>query len=131
VKPEPVDLRDACDAGDLVERVLRTRLREVHALAGGLRGRDRQALHDFRIACKRLRYALERFVELDADLAAAAAGLASLQDALGEAHDRDLLLAVIPPSMGATGRRLRAERDACVDRAIALWGQARAIFDAR
>ncbi len=130
MKPERVHLRAACNAGDLAERVVQTRLREVRALAEGLRGRDRQALHDFRIACKRLRYALERFAELDAGLDAAAAGLASLQDALGEAHDRDLLLAVIPPAMGATERRLRAEREACVDRAIALWGQARALLDA-
>lgn len=130
MKPERIELRDVGNAGDLVERVLQTRLREVHALGGGLRGRDRQALHDFRIACKRLRYALERFALLDPELDGAAANLASLQDALGEAHDRDLLLAIIPPSMGATERRLRVEREACVDRAIALWGQARAILDA-
>jgi CHAD domain-containing protein len=125
-----VDLHDARDAGDLVERVLQTRLGELRALAGGLRTRDRQSLHDFRIACKRLRYAFERFAKPGSELDVAAAGLASLQDALGEAHDRDLLLAILPPSMGATQRRLRAEREACVDRAAALWEQACAVVDA-
>lgn len=101
--------------------MLRTRLREVRSLAAGLRARDGRSLHDFRIACKRLRYALERFEELDPSLAIAAERIASLQDALGEAHDRDVLLAILPPALAATERRLRAERETFVDRATALW----------
>ena len=79
--------------------------------------RDKQGLHDFRIACKRLRYALERFQTLEPSLEAIAERLRSLQDALGEAHDRDVLLAILPPTMPATERRLTSEREAFVDRA--------------
>lgn len=121
MKPERIDLAGVTDVNELIDRVLQTRLREARELSPGLKRRDKQGLHDFRIACKRLRYALERFEDLEPSLQAAAAGLADLQDALGDAHDRDVLLAILPPAMAATQRHLRNERDACVDRAIALW----------
>jgi CHAD domain-containing protein len=121
LKPQRVDLRDVAGVHEVVERVVKTRLREVRALAAGLERRDRQGLHDFRIASKRLRYALERFEALEPSLQAAAERLASLQDALGEAHDRDVLLAILPPAMGATQRRLQREREESVDQAVGLW----------
>jgi CHAD domain-containing protein len=121
MKPERVDLEHVTDIGDLADRILCTRLHEARKLSTGLQARDRQNLHDFRIACKRLRYALERFGELDPSLQGSAQRLAELQDALGEAHDRDVLLAILPPSMPATERRLQSEREAWVDRAIAFW----------
>lgn len=108
---------------EVVERIVNTRLEEASALAGGLETRERQALHDFRIACKRLRYALERFRELVPASEPIADRLAQLQDALGEAHDRDVLLPILPPSMGATERRLKSDREACVNRAVAHWGE--------
>jgi CHAD domain-containing protein len=123
MKPECVELTGVRDVRELAERVLQTRLREVRGLTAGLRRRDKQGLHDFRIACKRLRYALERFAALEPSLEPIAERLASLQDALGEAHDRDVLLAVLPPAMAATERRLRNEREDCVDRAGVLWGE--------
>jgi CHAD domain-containing protein len=121
VKPERVDLRDVASVDELVDRVLQTRLREVRALAGGLQQRDKQGLHDFRIACKRLRYALERFQKLEPSLEEIAQRLASLQDTLGEAHDRDVLLTILPPTMPATERRLQTERADLVERSSALW----------
>jgi CHAD domain-containing protein len=121
MKPEPVDLRTAAGVDDVVTRVLRTRLREVRRLTDGFARRDPQGLHDFRIACKRLRYAIERFETVDPSLESAGERLALVQDALGEAHDRDVLLAILPPTMAATQRRLQHERDANVDRAITLW----------
>ena len=130
MKPQPVELGDATSVNEVIERVLETRLREVRDLTTGLRSRNQQGLHDFRIACKRLRYALERFEALDPSLESAAQRLAELQDALGEAHDRDGLLAILPPAMATTERRLRAEREASVDRAVAIWDDVRAVMEA-
>lgn len=123
MKPERVDLRGVSELHDIVERVVHIRQREVEALAAGLERRDKQGLHDFRIACKRLRYALERFADLDPSFEACAERFKALQEALGEAHDRDVLLTILPPAMGKTQRRLQEEREECVDRAVALWKQ--------
>jgi CHAD domain-containing protein len=124
VKPKPVQLDGVTTEQELVERVVRTRLGEARRLASGLAKRDNQSLHDFRIACKRLRYALERFQALVPALAPAAERLAQLQDALGEAHDRDVLLSILPAAMVQTERRLRREREEYVNRASALWQEA-------
>lgn len=121
MKPQRVDLHGVENVDELVERVLQTRLREARALASGLERRDKQGLHDFRIACKRLRYALERFQTLEPSLEEIAERLATLQDALGEAHDRDVLLQILPPTMPETERRLQRERTELVDRGAALW----------
>lgn len=129
MKPERIELSDTNDVADVVARVVQGRLREVTALAAGLERRDKPGLHDFRIACKRLRYALERFEPLDPSLESAAEHLALVQDALGEAHDRDVLLAILPPTMGQTQRRLQQEREACVDQAVEDWNAVRAIFE--
>jgi CHAD domain-containing protein len=121
VKPERVELHGVANVDELVDRVLQTRLREARGLASGLERRDKQSLHDFRIACKRLRYALERFQAVEPSLEQIADRLALLQDALGEAHDRDVLLTILPPSMPATERRLQNERSERVERAAVLW----------
>jgi CHAD domain-containing protein len=121
MKPERIDLQGADGPKDVVKRVVGTRLRESQRLAAALVGRNTRELHDFRIACKRLRYALERFASIDSSLCEAAERLANVQDALGEAHDRDVLLTILPPTMGATQRRLQSERDQWVDRAASLW----------
>lgn len=130
MKPRPIDLRGADGVGDVAKRVLEARFDEARALAGELEHRRQRGLHDFRIACKRLRYALERFEALDSSLALAADRLAHLQCELGEAHDRDVLLAILPPAMGQTERRLQSEREACVDRAVMLWGEVRGLMQA-
>jgi CHAD domain-containing protein len=128
VKPETVDLRGVTDGIELARRVLDTRVREVRRLAGGLQQRDQRGLHNFRIACKRLRYALERFADLEPSLEMATKPFALLQDALGEAHDRDVLLSILPVAMVQTERRLGAEREAFVDRAVVLWEQAQEVL---
>jgi CHAD domain-containing protein len=129
MKPARINLGGVGDVLGVVERVLRGRSSEVSALAPGLERRDNQGLHDFRIACKRLRYAMERFEPLEPPLETAAQRLALIQDALGEAHDRDVLLAILPPTMGQTQRRLQAEREACIDRAAAEWHEVRAVLE--
>ncbi len=124
MKPEPIDLVDVADVRKLAARVVQVRLREARTLTEGLERRDKQRLHDFRIACKRLRYALERFQALEPTLETFAERLALLQDALGEAHDRDVLLGILPPTMAATERRLQREREQRIDQAIVYWREA-------
>lgn len=126
MKPERVALGGVSDIDDVIRRVVRTRLGEARKLATGLEPRDRERLHHFRIACKRLRYALERFEALDPSLGAAAKHLSDMQDVLGEAHDRDVLLEILPPTMLRTRTELQNQRERCVDRAIILWRE----FDA-
>ena len=121
MKLRRVDLSDAREPRDVLERVVRVRTAEAADLAFALQTRDKRDLHALRIACKRLRYALERFEPLDSSLQPAAERLAQIQDALGEAHDRDVLLGILPPTMPETERRLLAEREALIDRACALW----------
>ena len=128
MKPEPVLLRGVTDSTELARRVLHTRLREVRLLAGGLEQSEPRRLHAFRIACKRFRYALDRFSELEPSLEAPAKSFALLQDALGEAHDRDVLLSILPAAMAQTEHRLRTEREARVDRAGVLWTQAQELL---
>ncbi len=123
MKPRRIDLAGVNDVRELVTRVVQTRLREARDLAAALEQRQMQELHDFRIACKRLRYGLERFGELEPSLDEMAGRLALMQSALGETHDRDVLLAILPPMMAATERRLQTEREQCVDRAAALWAE--------
>jgi CHAD domain-containing protein len=121
LKPERIALSGARDAHEVARRVLLTRLSEARRLADALRTRDKAALHDFRIACKRLRYALERFSSLAPDFCAIAERLAVVQDVLGEAHDRDVLLESLPAAMPATQSRLRAERAHLVEHAADAW----------
>jgi CHAD domain-containing protein len=121
VKPHRIELDGVDDPNAVISHVLETRLREARSLAGALEHRDSRDLHDFRIACKRLRYALERFESLDPSLESVAERLGSLQDALGEAHDRDVLLAMLEANLVHTRDRLDCERTEYVDRAADLW----------
>lgn len=130
MKPQRIDLSGARDVRELARLVLQTRFEETRALAHALERREGRELHDFRIACKRLRYAVERFEMLEPSLGCIAERLTLVQDALGEAHDREVLLAILPPTMPAAERRLRKEREACVDRAAALWRDAQQVLQA-
>ncbi len=130
MKAERIALDGVEDERGLCERIVRTRLREARGLASGLERRDKQSLHDFRIACKRLRYAFERFQALDPSFEAIAQRLARLQDALGDAHDRDVLLSILPPAMASTERRLQTDREACADRAAACWKELEQLLQA-
>jgi CHAD domain-containing protein len=121
MKPQRVPLDSSAKTREIVANIVAGRLAEARALAGQLQRRQSKGLHAFRIACKRLRYALERFEHLDPSLEKAAIRLAQVQDELGETHDRDVLLSILPPTMGQTQRRLLEERDACVTRAKHLW----------
>lgn len=124
MKARPIDLSEAVGAQDAMRRVTIVRFAEVLALAPALKRRRTQELHDLRIACKRLRYALEHFARFEPALFEAATRLSQLQDALGDVHDRDVLLHDLPRELRVTMQRLRAQRETSVDRARALWHDA-------
>ena len=124
MKARRIDLSDACGVDDAMRRIAIVRFAEVLTLAPALRRRRSQELHDLRIAYKRLRYALERFARLEPSLVDAAVRLAQLQDALGEAHDRDVLLMKVPRELHRTRTELQRQREECVNRAEGLWHDA-------
>ena len=77
---------------DNLERIVRTRLKELYGFMPRATT-DEAALHDMRIAAKRLRYVLEATgfcFGAPADRARRAAR--DLQDVLGELHDCDVML---------------------------------------
>jgi CHAD domain-containing protein len=124
VKPGFVELDAAAEPLDVLRTVTGVRLAEAVALAYAFRDGSPAALHQFRIACKRLRYGLERLAVLAPPLEAAAATFSHLQDALGEARDCDLLLAALPPTMPKTRTRLLEDRLTNVLHAARLWNDA-------
>ncbi|MGD0966815.1 MAG: CHAD domain-containing protein [Candidatus Aquilonibacter sp.] len=124
MKARQIDLSDACGVDDAMRRIAIVRFAEVLTLVPALRrGRSRD-LHDLRIACKRLRYALESFTPREPALLEAASRLSQLQDALGDLHDRDLLLLVMPKKLQVSAARIRIEREDALARARALWRDA-------
>jgi CHAD domain-containing protein/predicted phosphodiesterase len=82
------------------------------ALADGARP---EALHAFRVAVKRLRYALEAAAAIDPAADALARTLAEVQDAIGEGRDR----AALARRLGEEARRLETEGRAALSHAVA------------
>ncbi|MGC4192655.1 MAG: CHAD domain-containing protein [Thermomicrobiales bacterium] len=71
------------------------------------------ALHQARIAAKRLRYTLELFPAIFGDDGTAAlADVRALQDALGIVHDRDVMIAAIHTRLGELISERGPETDA-------------------
>jgi CHAD domain-containing protein len=124
VKAGPVALDGATEPADVLRRVIGVRLAEAGGLAHALQTSEGEGLHQFRIACKRLRYALERLGAIDPPFESAALHFSRLQDALGEAHDCDLLLLALPPPMVKTRARLLENRLTAALRAQRLWNDA-------
>lgn len=100
-------LSDEMPFADAVARIVRVRVAELYSFSPAvLDPAEVDALHDMRIAAKRLRYILEMAEPILGEVARRGASRArALQDVLGEIHDCDELL----PRVRAHGRRLRAE----------------------
>ena len=102
-------------AGSVAENaacIVKVRVAELVGLGEqALDPADGKALHDTRIAAKRLRYVLEMHTPVFGKPAARAAKVArKLQDLLGEIHDCDELLPVVRSHVG----RMRTEDAATV-----------------
>jgi len=128
MKARHVDLSDSCGVDDAMRRIAIVRFAEVLTLVPALRHGRSTDLHDLRIACKRLRYALERYTPREPALLEAASRLGQLQDALGDLHDRDLLLLATPKDLHVSAQRVRMQRDDALSRARALWRDAFATY---
>jgi CHAD domain-containing protein len=96
---------------------LQSRLDEAVALAALCTGPDESlAMHNLRIALKRLRYTLEVFASSVEGAEALLSTLKRLQDLLGELHDADVLIPLLAPDLAAPGvhallRRTMADRE--------------------
>jgi CHAD domain-containing protein len=110
-------LDPAATLADNAERIVRTRLDELYSFTPqALNPKKVKALHDMRIAAKRLRYILEVTAFCFGPYAGTALKRAKeLQDLLGEIHDCDEML----PRVRAAVRELHNDD---VDRLVALAG---------
>lgn len=128
MKARGIDLSEACGVDDAMRRIAIVRFAEVLTLAPALRKDPSNALHDLRIACKRLRHALLRFTVREPALLEAASRLEQLQDALGDWHDCHVLLETMPPELRATRARITVQSEDARARARALWSDAFATY---
>ncbi|HEV2834050.1 MAG TPA: CHAD domain-containing protein [Pyrinomonadaceae bacterium] len=87
---------------DVSRTVILDRLREFERLTNGLfKPLDAEALHDLRIAVKRLRYAVELFQQCwTRGISASAKRAARIQSALGDLHDCDVWIVTLGKHIG-------------------------------
>jgi CHAD domain-containing protein/CYTH domain-containing protein len=101
---------DGVSFGGVLARLLAEHLGELHERLEAIRGAsDQEAVHEARIAAKRLRYLLEPLRgNRHADAREAVKRLKRLQDVLGELHDAHVLAAEIGETLvDAAGARAR------------------------
>jgi len=112
------------------QRIVAVRVAELYSFApAALEPHGYVALHDMRIAAKRLRYVLELVGFCLDDVAVELANrVRQLQTLIGEIHDYDVLLARLAPlsSANSTGttrlaRRFREQRDALFVQFTTQW----------
>ena len=105
---------------DALRQLVRVRFAECLEKQEALLGNDDDAIHRFRLACKRLRFAIEREPESEVDLKPAAELLSRITDQLGCAHDSVVLArraqncgaqAAVELSVRDRGRCIRAARE--------------------
>ena len=127
-------LESEMELGAAARRIVAVRTAELYAFVPEALDADAvgvAAMHDMRIAAKRLRYLLELVGFCFGEIGSEAQGRArELQDVLGEIHDCDVMLERIaaihdrdPDGFAALARRFRAERAEHVGRFAALWAE--------
>jgi CHAD domain-containing protein len=133
VKARSVDGLDPGSVlGQAARRIVGVRVAELYSLASpALDARDTAALHDLRIAAKRLRYVLEVIgFCLDDSAGEAALRVRELQTQIGAIHDLDVLLVRVDAVRHAQrkgarrlARRLRDQRAEQFVQFEALWAE--------
>jgi len=122
MKGRAIALHDLRSPKEAMQRILCVRFAEVLAQSSAFGHSNANALHDLRIACKRLRYALELFGDAVRDCLPAERSLAALQQELGEAHDCDVLLHSARKCRAIhLAKRIQRDRERCVRRAKRIW----------
>lgn len=116
----------ALDTPDKAERhVVRVRFAECLQCQPALEGEDDELVHAFRLACKRLRFALERLDSPSPELKRATSLLSTLTDELGWAHDCARLAEVAAEcNAPLVTARARRDRGRYLTRARRLWRHA-------
>jgi CHAD domain-containing protein len=138
--PAPPAVGPRSPAGDLVLWSLRSGLRRLLAHDIGVRRAEPDAVHQMRVACRRLRSDLRTFADLIDDSRAATLReeLAWLADSLGEARDLEVLIERVVKTAGedpltaldaggvaAVGRLLAAQEEAALQATQAALEQQR------
>lgn len=120
-----IDLSGARNPEDAVRQILRIRFAECLARQVALAHENDDDMHAFRLACKRLRYAIERSKEEHPELQPAAELLSQMTDELGAAHDCVVLGERAEKAQARAAHfRTRQDRNRYVKRARRLWQQA-------
>lgn len=109
---------------EAARRIARVREEELRSFWPATRDPDAvEALHDMRIAAKRLRYVLELAAPALGDDAPARAKQArELQDVLGEIHDCDVMLPLLDGHAALTDR-FRVRRGRMHADFLDMWGR--------
>lgn len=124
---EPLALRfgSIADPADGQRHIVRVRFAEALQKQGALDGGDDESLHAFRLACKRLRFAIERLEPQPPNLKRAAELLSVLTDELGWAHDcAELAQLAQDEDAPLVSARARRDRSRFALRARRLWRHA-------
>ncbi|MBV9277669.1 MAG: CHAD domain-containing protein [Candidatus Eremiobacteraeota bacterium] len=122
MKGRQIPLADVRTPNDAMRRIVSVRFAEVLSQAPALRDAKAQPLHDFRIACKRLRYTLELFGDALKECRPAERALVGLQRLLGDAHDCDILLESAQRCNARhLAKRVQRDRERAVRRSQRLW----------
>jgi CHAD domain-containing protein len=120
-----IDFSAAATPEHAIREILRVRFAECLARQEVLHGEDDGEMHGFRLACKRLRFAIERFNEEHPELQPAAQVLSQMTDELGAAHDSVVLgERAKKAAADAVVFRTRQQRNRYVKRARRLWQNA-------
>lgn len=110
---------------EALQYLLRVRFAECLSLQPSLFKDDDEAIHAFRLSCKRLRYAIERFEESEAELQPVAEFLTRMTDELGFAHDCAVLAKLsLSYSAPLVAERAQSDRERYINRARGRWRRA-------
>jgi CHAD domain-containing protein len=120
-----IDFSKIAEPEDAIKHILRVRFAECLMQQAALDGEDDEQMHAFRLTCKRLRFAIERFTDAHSQLRPAAELLQQMTDELGAAHDSVVLHERAEKAgAGVVRFRTRQDRNRHVKRARRLWQNA-------